>query len=94
MAATHQSAPTQFVEAEGIRFAYRRFGTDTGVPLVLVQHFMGNLDTYDPAVTDALAAGREMIIFDNTGVGLNTGTAPSTVAGMARDAEASSRPSG
>jgi hypothetical protein len=29
----HQTAPTRFVEANGIRFAYRRFGKSGGVPL-------------------------------------------------------------
>jgi hypothetical protein len=58
---THNTAPTQFVEAGGIRFAYRRFGRTTGVPLVFFQHFMGNLDDHDPALTDALARDREVI---------------------------------
>ena len=80
------TAPTQFAEADGTRFAYRRFGGGAGAPLLLVQFFMGNLDGFDPAVTDALAAGREVILFDNAGVGLSTGTAPGTIAGMARDA--------
>ncbi len=80
------SAPTGFVEADGTRFAYRRFGEPLGTPLVLLQHFMGNLDNYDPAITDALAMGREVILTDNAGVGLSTGAAPDTVAGMARDA--------
>jgi pimeloyl-ACP methyl ester carboxylesterase len=83
---THNTAPTQFVEVGGIRFAYRRFGNPVGTPIVLLQHFMGNLDTYDPAITDALAMGREVILTDNAGVGLSTGAAPETVAGMARDA--------
>jgi pimeloyl-ACP methyl ester carboxylesterase len=82
----HNTAPTQFVEAGGIRFAYRRFGTPIGTPVVLLQHFMGNLDNYDSAITDVLAEGREVILTDNTGVGLSTGTAPETVAEMARDA--------
>jgi len=80
------SAPTGFVEADGTRFAYRRFGEPNGTPLVLLQHFMGNLDNYDPAITNALAGGREVILTDNAGVGLSTGAAPETVAGMARDA--------
>ena len=80
------TAPTQFVEAGGTRFAYRRFGNPIGTPIVLLQHFMGNLDNYDPAITDALAMGREVILTDNAGVGLSTGAAPKTVAGMARDA--------
>jgi pimeloyl-ACP methyl ester carboxylesterase len=85
---THNTAPTRFVDADGTRFAYRRFGHPGGTPIVLLQHFMGNLDTYDPAITDALATGREVILTDNAGVGLSPGTAPQTVAGMARDAAA------
>ena len=83
---THNTAPTRFAQVGGGRFAYRRFGNPIGTPIVLLQHFMGNLDTYDPAITDALAAGREVILTDNAGVGLSTGAAPETVAGMARDA--------
>ncbi|MDQ1425200.1 MAG: hypothetical protein QOD72_2698, partial [Acidimicrobiaceae bacterium] len=80
------TAPTRFVESDGTRFAYRRFGEPIGAPIVLLQHFMGNLDNYDPAVTDVLAMGREVVLTDNAGVGLSTGAAPATVAGMARDA--------
>jgi pimeloyl-ACP methyl ester carboxylesterase len=82
----HTTAPTRFVDVGGTRFAYRRFGKPTGTPVVLLQHFMGNLDNYDPAITDALAMGREVILTDNAGVGLSTGAAPETVAGMAADA--------
>ena len=85
---THTTAPTQFAEADGTRFAYRRFGNPVGTPIVLLQHFMGNLDNYDPAITDALAMGREVILTDNAGVGLSTGSAPETVNEMARDAAA------
>src|SRR4051812_33233153 len=73
-------------EVNGIRFARRRFGDPIGTPIVLLQHFMGNLDNYDPAITNALATSREVILTDNAGVGLSTGPAPDTVAGMARDA--------
>src|ERR1700682_5732746 len=86
MTSQSNTAPTRFVEADGTRFASRRFGDPIGTPIVLLQHFMGNLDNYDPAITDALAMGREVILTDNAGVGLSTGTAPQTVAGMARDA--------
>jgi pimeloyl-ACP methyl ester carboxylesterase len=55
MVHTHQTAPTQFVEANGIRFAYRRFGNAAGIPLVFNQHFTGTMDHWDPAVTDGLA---------------------------------------
>jgi pimeloyl-ACP methyl ester carboxylesterase len=83
---THNTAPTRFVDVDGTSFAYRRFGNAIGTPVVLLQHFMGNLDNYDPAITDELAMGREVILTDNTAVGLSTGRAPETVAGMARDA--------
>src|SRR5437016_10126339 len=86
MTSQSNTEPTRFVEAAGTRFAYRRFGDPIGTPIVLLQHFMGNLDNYDPAITDTLAMGREVILTDNAGVGLSTGAAPETVAGMARDA--------
>lgn len=81
----HVTAPTRFVEADGVRYAYRRFGGGDGdaLPLVFLQHFRGGLDHWDPAVTDALAAGREVILFDNAGVGASGGTTPDTIAGMA-----------
>jgi pimeloyl-ACP methyl ester carboxylesterase len=80
------TAPTQFLGVGANRIAYRRFGTPSGTPLVFVQHFMGNLDNFDPAISDALAHGREIILFDNIGVGSSTGTAPDTVAALAADA--------
>src|SRR6202165_1192755 len=83
---THNTALTEFIEADGTRFAYRRFGNPIGTPMVLLQHFMGNLDNYDPAITEALAMAREVILTDNAGVGRSTGKAPQTVAGMALDA--------
>ena len=58
----HHTAPTQFVEANGIRFAYRRFGKTGGVPLVFNQHFRGTMDYWDSAVTDGLARNREVIL--------------------------------
>ena len=61
------TALTQFLDVGGTRFAYRRFGTPAGMPLVFTQHFMGNLDNFDPPISDALAAGREIILFDNAG---------------------------
>jgi pimeloyl-ACP methyl ester carboxylesterase len=53
---------------------------------VLLQHFRGNLDNWDPALIDALAARRRVVTFDNASVGGSTGTTPSTVTQMARDA--------
>lgn len=81
------TAPTQFVEGNGIRFGYRRFGKQGGVPLVFNQHFMGNLDNWDPAVIDGLAKEREVILFNNAGVASSSGEVPSTFGGMAKHAE-------
>src|SRR6202051_376256 len=85
---TATTVPTQFVEANGVRFAYRRWGKRSGLPLVFNQHFTGNLDNWDPAVLDGLAKEREVIIFNNAGVASSTGEAPTTFAGMAKNAEA------
>ena len=83
---THQTAPTQFVEANGIRFAYRHFGKPGGVPLVFNQHFTGTMDHWDPAVTDGLANEREVILFNNAGVSSSSGEVPTTCQGMGANA--------
>ena len=83
---THQTAPTQFVEANGIRFAYRRFGKPGGVPLVFNQHFTGTMDHWDPAVTDGLANDREVILFNNAGVSSSSGEVPTTFEAMGGNA--------
>lgn len=85
---TARTVPTQFVEANGIRFAYRRWGKQGALPLIINQHFTGNLDNWDPAVLDGLANEREVIIFNNAGVASSTGEVPKTFAGMAKNAEA------
>jgi pimeloyl-ACP methyl ester carboxylesterase len=82
------TAPNRTVEAaNGVTYAYRRLGDATSVPpLVLLQHYRGNLDNWDPALVDALASMREVILFDNAGVGGSTGSTPRTVTEMAHDA--------
>src|SRR5271154_4023500 len=82
----HQTAPTQFVEANGIRFAYRRFGRTGGVPLVFNQHFLGAMDHWDPAVTDGLARNREVILFNNAGVSSSSGRVPTSFQEMGANA--------
>src|SRR3977135_2101765 len=105
----HQTAPTQFVEANGVRFAYRRFGKASDfdpylfldgidpeylaelndsidVPLVFKQHFTGTMDYWDPAVTDGLAKGREVILFNNAGVSNSSGEVPTTFEEMGANA--------
>src|SRR5947207_1364264 len=79
---SNTTAPTRFLEVNGLRYAYRRFGNGPGLPLLCLQHFTGTLDNWDPAVTDPLASGREVILFDNAGVGRSTGSVPETIAGM------------
>ncbi len=60
--ASNITAPTQFLEANGETYAYRRFGSGPGLPLLFLQHFMGTLDNWVPAVTDSLATEREVIL--------------------------------
>jgi pimeloyl-ACP methyl ester carboxylesterase len=84
----HQTAPTQFANAAGIRFAYRRFGKSGGVPLVFNMHFTGTMDHWDPAVTDGLAHDREVILFDNAGISSSSGEVPNSIEEMAGNAAA------
>src|SRR6478736_974347 len=82
----YANASTQRVTAEtGIEYAYRDLG-EGDVPLIMLQHFRGNLDSWDPALVDALAADRRVVSFDNVGVGATTGTTPNTIEAMAHDA--------
>src|SRR5947209_8731409 len=76
------------LEVGEVSFVYRRFGNqETAVPaLVMLQHFRGNLDNWDPALVDRLAQDREVILLDNRGVGGSTGVVPENVTSMARDA--------
>ena len=86
MAVTYSQLPNKVVKAaNGVDYAYREAGQGT-VPLILLQHFRGNLDNWDPALIDALAATRRVVTFDNAGVGGSTGTTPDTIGQMARDA--------
>jgi pimeloyl-ACP methyl ester carboxylesterase len=87
MSHTHVSAPTQYADANGIRFAYRRFGKGGGVPLLFLQHFRGGMDHWDPAVTDGFADTRPVILFDNAGVAGSSGRTPDRIEIMAEDAE-------
>ena len=83
---SHQTAPTQFVDAAGVRFAYRRFGRSGGVPLIFNIHFTGTMDHWDPAVTDGFARDREVILFDNAGISSSSGEVPTSIEEMADDA--------
>lgn len=78
------SARTEFLEARGETYAYRRIGSGNARPLICLQHFTGTLDNWDPAVIDPIAAGREILLFDNAGIGRSSGEVPDTMAGMAK----------
>jgi pimeloyl-ACP methyl ester carboxylesterase len=82
---THETARTQLVQVGDVGFAYRRFGHPGGRPLLLLNYFAANMDDWDPRVTSGFAAVREVILFDNAGVGGSSGETPSTVAAMTKD---------
>src|SRR5258708_31528325 len=90
---THQTAPTQFVEAAGIRFAYRRFanrrsGAKIDIPLLFFMHFTGTMDHWDPTLTDGFGQGREVILFNNAGISSSSGEVPTSIEEMAHHAAA------
>ncbi len=81
-----ETTPTRFVSVGEVRFAYRRFGNPSRIPLVLLQHYRGSMDNWDPALLNAFAKNRTVITFDNAGVGFSSGEVPDTVAKMAQHA--------
>src|ERR1700692_65074 len=87
----HQTAPTQFVEANGIRFACRRFGKAGGVPIVFNMQHLGTMDYWDPAVTDGVPRDRDVILFNNASVSSSSGEVPTTFEQMGTNAVAFSR---
>jgi pimeloyl-ACP methyl ester carboxylesterase len=84
---THLTAPTRFIEVDGDKFAYRRWGNASGgqPPLLFVQHFRGGMDHWDPLLTDGLAAGREVILYNGRGIASSTGTPRNRMEDMADD---------
>ena len=81
-----ETTPTRFVHVGEVRLAYRRFGNPAGTPLILLQHFRGSMDNWDPALLNGFAKDRTVITFDNAGVGFSSGEVPDNVAAMAQDA--------
>jgi len=82
----HQTANTKFIEVDGISYAYREFGKKSGIPVVLLQHFTGTMDNWDPAITNGLAEYFPVVLFDNKGIGASAGQTPTTIEAMAKDA--------
>jgi pimeloyl-ACP methyl ester carboxylesterase len=85
---SHQTAQTQFVNANGVSLAFRRIGPSLGIPLVMLQRFRGNMDDWDPLVVDGLAYERPVVLFDGRGIGQSGGVTPNDVHAMADDATA------
>lgn len=83
---TYATVPTQFIEANGIKFAYRSYGKQGGIPVIYFNHLTANLDNCDPRIMDAIAAERHIISFDYRGVGATTGEQGTSIANMAKDA--------
>jgi pimeloyl-ACP methyl ester carboxylesterase len=82
----YADVPTETIEIDGTRFAYRQFGPDTGVPVIFLNHLAAVLDNWDPRVIDGIAAKRRVIVFDNRGIGASGGSTPDSVEAMAHDA--------
>jgi len=80
---SYKSTPTEFVESQGTKYAYRRYGTESNVPLVLLIHYRGSMDNWDPKLLDALARHRTVVAFDNKGVANTNGSTPETYREMA-----------
>lgn len=83
---TYATVPTQFVEAKGIKFAYRSYGKQGDIPVIYFNHLTANLDNCDPRIMDAIAAHRQIISFDYRGVGATTGKQGTSIPDMASDA--------
>lgn len=80
---TYATAITQYVQAGGTRYAYRRMGRESGVPLIFMQNFRQGMDNIDPLLLDGFGQDGPVIIFDNTGVANSSGETPNTVEAMA-----------
>ncbi len=87
-ATTSETTPTRTIDVGGTPFAYRELGPRTGVPLVFLHHFTAVMDDWDPRVIDGIAAKRQVIAFDNRGIGASGGSVPHTLDEMAADAVA------
>ncbi len=83
---THKYVPTRTIDVGGAKFAYRQLGVDTGMPVIFLTHLGAVLDNWDPRVVDGIATRHRVITFDNRGIGASEGSAPDSIAAMARDA--------
>jgi pimeloyl-ACP methyl ester carboxylesterase len=82
---TYETAKTKYIDVNGVQIAYRTIGSNSAIPLLCLQHFTGNMDGWDPLVINGLSKNRQVILFDNTGVGESGGITPNTVSAMTND---------
>lgn len=80
---SHETAKTQFIIANGTKLAYRRLGPSSGIPLVMLIHFRGNMDFWDPLLINTLIKARPVILVDIAGTGKSSGLVPNTMADWA-----------
>src|SRR6184192_985356 len=83
---SYKDASTRTVRAGGVDFVYRDLGPKTGIPVIFLTHLAAVLDNWDPRVVDGIAAEHRVITFDNRGVGASSGSTPTTIEEMAKDA--------
>lgn len=83
---TWKDVSTQYVDVEGVRFAYRELGADSEVPVVFLHHFTAVMDDWDPRVVDGIAARHRVITFDNRGIGATGSKVPADLEMMGADA--------
>ncbi len=82
---TANAAKTRFITVKNASIAYRIFGQDSGIPLVLLPRFRATMDDWDPRFLDQLAETSQIVLFDNFGVGQSKGSSADTIQGMADD---------
>ncbi|MFC7523475.1 alpha/beta fold hydrolase [Parapedobacter sp. GCM10030251] len=82
---TQETAPTQYIAVDGVKYAYRSFGQKEGIPLVFFIHFVATMDDWDPALINPLAEKYPIVLVDNKGVGGSGGTTPTSVEEMGDD---------
>jgi pimeloyl-ACP methyl ester carboxylesterase len=80
---THETAPTKYISTNGNTYAYRYLGPSHGIPLVMLIHFRGNMDFWDPLLINKLALTRPVLLLDYTGTGSSPGVIPTTLHGWA-----------
>ena len=85
MSYTHTTAPTRFVEIDGLKYAYRRWGKEGTTPVLFIPHFRAGMDHWDPIITDSFAQDREVILFDGRGIAASEGEPRETIQEMADD---------